>query len=106
LYVLNSGIHSTKIAAFDMDHTLVYPKSGAKFAKNRNDWAWWHPSVVPKLQALHKDNYKVVIFTNQAGIEKKNTKAGDITGKVTLPSTFSFLSALFSSLIHMSSSDS
>jgi hypothetical protein len=39
---------SEKIAGFDMDHTIVYPKSGAKFAKNRADW------YVSKLFAFFK----------------------------------------------------
>lgn len=82
-YILDSGENRAKIAAFDMDHTLIYPKSGAKFAKNRNDWAWLYPDVPKKLKELHdKEGYKVVIFTNQAGIEKKNTSAKDITNKI------------------------
>ena len=38
-----------KIAGFDMDHTLLKPKSGAKFPKNRGDWQYWHDQVKPKL---------------------------------------------------------
>lgn len=30
--------NSEKIAAFDMDHTIIVPKSKAKFAANRKDW--------------------------------------------------------------------
>mmetsp|Transcript_12415 Transcript_12415/g.17161 ORF Transcript_12415/g.17161 Transcript_12415/m.17161 type:complete len:94 (+) Transcript_12415:91-372(+) len=38
-----------KVAAFDMDWTLIRVKSGGKFAKNAYDWAWWHESVPAKL---------------------------------------------------------
>lgn len=71
-----------KILAFDMDHTLVVPKTGKKFAKGRGDWVWWNPKVVPTLKEYYNNGFKVVIFTNQAGIEKKKTKKGDLTGKI------------------------
>ena len=35
-----------KIAAFDMDHTLVKPKNNRKFPKDENDWEWYNESVV------------------------------------------------------------
>jgi len=73
---------SEKVAGFDMDGTLVFPKSGAKFPKNRSDWSWWHEKVVPRLQQLHKDGLKVVIITNQAGISKGHQAQNDITGKI------------------------
>lgn len=31
-----------KIAGFDMDSTLIETKSGAKFAKNAEDWVYWN----------------------------------------------------------------
>lgn len=34
--------HSEKIASFDMDDTIIRVKSGAKFAKNADDWIFWH----------------------------------------------------------------
>ena len=65
-----------------MDYTIISVKSGAKFPKNRSDWEWWDESVPAKLKELHQDNYKIVIFTNQAGIEKKKQKPGDLQGKI------------------------
>ena len=65
-----------------MDSTLIVPKSGAKFPKGRKDWVWWNPSVVKKLAEKNKAGFKIVIFTNQAGIEKKNQKGEDIMGKI------------------------
>jgi len=73
---------SKKIAAFDMDSTLVEPKSGAKFPNGRSDWKWWHDTVPEKLKKLNEEGFKVIIFTNQGGIEKGKQKPGDITGKI------------------------
>ncbi len=46
---------SDKIVGFDMDSTLVEPKSGAKFPRNRTDWVWLYPEIPDKLKQLHKD---------------------------------------------------
>jgi bifunctional polynucleotide phosphatase/kinase len=71
-----------KVLAFDMDDTLITPKSKGKFPKSRSDWMWLDGSVVKKLQDSYADGYKIVIFTNQAGVEKKKTSLSDIQGKI------------------------
>jgi bifunctional polynucleotide phosphatase/kinase len=43
-----------KIAMYDLDGTLILPKSGAKFPKNAEDWKPWHPKVKPKLAEAHE----------------------------------------------------
>ncbi|XP_005096369.1 bifunctional polynucleotide phosphatase/kinase [Aplysia californica] len=60
----------TKIAGFDIDFTVIKTASGRKFAIGSNDWEFWDEKVPEKLRELHKDGYRVVFFTNQAGIEK------------------------------------
>ncbi|KAI4807134.1 PNK3P-domain-containing protein [Aureobasidium sp. EXF-8845] len=57
-----------KIAAFDFDSTLVDAKSGKTFARDADDWKWWHPQVPSKLKQLAEDGYLVAILSNQAGI--------------------------------------
>uniref|UniRef100_A0A7S0DTA9 Uncharacterized protein n=1 Tax=Amorphochlora amoebiformis TaxID=1561963 RepID=A0A7S0DTA9_9EUKA len=74
---------SEKVVAFDMDGTLIEPKSGSKFARNRTDWRWLFDNVPTKLKGLYNAGYKIVIFTNQAGIEKSRTNASDIQGTPT-----------------------
>lgn len=61
-----------------MDWTLIRVKSGAKFAKNAYDWAWWHESVPAKLQSLHKEGYRIVVCTNQGGVATGKTRVGDL----------------------------
>jgi len=73
---------SKKVIAFDLDSTLVEPKTGAKFPKTRGDWKWWHEKVIPTLRKYYNDGYSIQIYTNQGGIEKKKQKLSDITGKV------------------------
>lgn len=58
----------SKIAAYDLDGTLIKSKSGLVFPKNPDDWQLIYPTVPAKLKQLHSDGYKIVIFTNQASI--------------------------------------
>ena len=81
-YVLGNTLSSDKIAAFDLDHTLIIPKSGKKFPIDRNDWRWWNKCIPRKLIKLYSQGYKIVIFTNQAGIEKGKLDKREFTRKV------------------------
>ena len=71
----NVSLENEKIAAFDMDDTLIQTKSGKEFAENDTDWKLYDDSVSNKLTQLHTDGYKLVIVSNQMGITK---------GKVTI----------------------
>ena len=57
-----------------MDGTLIKTKSGRIFGRDSNDWMLWDDSIKSKLINLWRNDYKIVIFTNQAGL-------GTITGK-------------------------
>ncbi|OHE91870.1 polynucleotide kinase 3 phosphatase [Colletotrichum orchidophilum] len=76
-----------KVAAFDLDSTLITTASGKKHADAAEDWKWWHSSVPGKLRDLYKnegyftciqplkltaaadiDRYRIVVLSNQAGI--------------------------------------
>lgn len=73
---------SSKVAAFDLDWTIVKPTSG-QFAKSRMDWEWMFDGVVKtRLQQLNKEGYKIIFFTNQAGIEKNRTQVEDVQWKI------------------------
>jgi bifunctional polynucleotide phosphatase/kinase len=59
-----------KIAAFDLDYTLIKTASGNVFPKDENDWDWLYENVPEKLKQLVDDEYSIVIFTNQKGISQ------------------------------------
>lgn len=65
-----------KIAAFDLDDTLVKPKNGNRFARSAVSHDWWDKSVPGKLKQLHDDGYLVVILSNQGSVSlKQNAKS-------------------------------
>ena len=67
-----------KIACFDLDYTLIKPKSGKKFPVDKNDWEWLFPNVPDKLREYYEKKYTIVIFTNQ----KKLKNVEDFTYKI------------------------
>ncbi|TPX18791.1 uncharacterized protein E0L32_011540 [Thyridium curvatum] len=59
----------SKIAAFDLDSTLITSASGKKHAEDPGDWKWWDNSVPEKLRKLYyEEGYRIIIFTNQGGL--------------------------------------
>ena len=73
---------SERIAAFDLDSTLIKTASGKKFTSDYADWKLL-PRVKPKLDELHKTGYKIVIFSNQGGIPRGKPTKEDFTKKIT-----------------------
>jgi len=57
-----------KIAAFDLDDTLITAIPGSKWAKSANGWKWWDVSVPTKLKQAHNEGYLIVIISNQGNI--------------------------------------
>ncbi|XP_058464337.1 uncharacterized protein F21D5.5 [Malaya genurostris] len=84
LYIFTSKdmMASEKIAAYDMDGTLIKTKSGNVFPKTIDDWQIAFPEVPGKLKSLSKNGFKIVIFTNQAGISKGKLKIEDFRKKI------------------------
>lgn len=72
----------SKIAGFDLDCTLITTKSGKVFSASITDWRILYPEVVPKLNELWNNGYKVVIFTNQLYIHKKQLSVADFKSKI------------------------
>ncbi|BGP30906.1 DNA kinase/phosphatase Pnk1 [Rhodotorula toruloides] len=65
-YVWGEPAPSSKVAAFDLDGTIIRPMNGNSFPKDSYDWELCGGSVVRKLRDLHRDGYAIVLFTNQA----------------------------------------
>lgn len=82
-----------KIASFDLDHTVIRPKSGKTFPTNKDDWKFYD-NVISKLNQLYSIGYKLIIFSNQSGIGKHTSrediidKCKEITKSISLPITF------------------
>ena len=72
---------SDKIAAFDIDYTIIKPKSGKKFGQNKDDWTFLYDEVPKKLKSLFDEGYKLVFITNQGGVEKGTTNLSDLKYK-------------------------
>ncbi|KAK1948599.1 Bifunctional polynucleotide phosphatase/kinase [Phytophthora citrophthora] len=71
-----------KIAGFDLDGTLIATKSGKKFAKDKDDWKLFHPTLVKqKLAELASDGFTLTIFSNQNGIAKGHITAAQVQVK-------------------------
>jgi bifunctional polynucleotide phosphatase/kinase len=49
---------------------LITTKSGNVHAKDVHDWRIQWPEVTKELERCHNDGYKLVIFSNQKGIQK------------------------------------
>ncbi|KAG7813549.1 hypothetical protein KL921_001095 [Ogataea angusta] len=67
-YTLDTKLTApVKVAAFDLDDTLITTKSGSKFGRGSFDWKFKFdvPRIFTKLQA---ENYTIVIFSNQAAV--------------------------------------
>ncbi|KAJ6092963.1 hypothetical protein N7486_008252 [Penicillium sp. IBT 16267x] len=71
-----------RIAAFDLDSTLIKTASGNVFPRSADDWKWWDGTVPVVLEKLHTAGYQLVIFSNQKKISiQKEMKAGKADSK-------------------------
>lgn len=82
IYSLTTTDTFNKIAAFDLDGTLIKTKSGRVFPKDKDDWVLWNNDVKNILYNYYNDCYKIVVFTNQLGISKGKISKGDFLDKV------------------------
>merc|ERR1712117_729843 len=71
-----------KVASFDLDNTLITTLSGNDIPKDKNDWKILFPEVTCKLKELENEDFKLVVFTNQAGIGLGKVKISDFMDKV------------------------
>lgn len=71
-----------KIAAFDVDGTIIKTKSGARFPKDGDDWQLYFHDIPHHLKKLSDDGFKIVFFTNQSGVGKDPYKIKDFKRKI------------------------
>jgi bifunctional polynucleotide phosphatase/kinase len=58
-----------KIAAFDLDGTLIKTKSGKTFPVNIEDWKLLYEDVPNMIEKLNRKKYKIIIITNQSRLK-------------------------------------
>ena len=51
------NIDMPKLAIFDIDWTIIKPKNGRTFPKNRFDWQWLNNSVKSTVQNYERLGY-------------------------------------------------
>jgi bifunctional polynucleotide phosphatase/kinase len=75
---------SNKLALFDLDGTLITTKSKSKFPKNKNDWKLLFNKkyILDKLDNLVKNNYSIIIISNQNGIKTGKQNKEDWKEKI------------------------
>ncbi|KAJ1484218.1 polynucleotide kinase 3 phosphatase-domain-containing protein [Baffinella frigidus] len=68
-----------KVAAYDMDGTIITVKSGARFPKDADDWcllSQQKPDVLKKkFEDLAEEGYAIVLISNQKGVGNKKDEA-------------------------------
>ncbi|KAF8163100.1 polynucleotide kinase 3 phosphatase-domain-containing protein [Crassisporium funariophilum] len=58
---------SMKVAALDLDDTVIKSQFGSKLATTgKPTWEWWRSSIPGKLKELHESGYALIIISNQA----------------------------------------
>jgi bifunctional polynucleotide phosphatase/kinase len=68
---------SSKVAAFDLDGTLINVDGPHVHPKGRHDWKFFTPDIPARLKTLHDQGYKIVIISNQAGLKRPKTGASN-----------------------------
>ena len=81
IFQYGPSTHSSKVAGFDLDATLVETASGKRFATGPQDWQFAR-RVPEKLKSLRKDGFRVVVFSNQLGILKGKPTKPDFKQKI------------------------
>lgn len=75
-------VEGTSLYAFDLDHTLIKPKNNRVHPKDSTDWMWLDAKVIDRLRAIKQRGDPMVIFTNQAGVEKRPGLINEIIMKL------------------------
>ncbi|GKY91925.1 hypothetical protein MPSEU_000164100 [Mayamaea pseudoterrestris] len=60
----------TRVAAFDLEETLVNWSSSIRFPSELSHYELWNVNVIDKLRSLHDEGNKLLIVSNQGGIKK------------------------------------
>ena len=87
-----------RIAAFDLDDTLIAPSIGNKWSRSASGWRWWNNIVPAKLRELHADGFQIILLSNQNAISLKDNPKLLQKDSVSLLNFKSQLAAMFRQL--------
>lgn len=62
----NKPYFRSKIAAFDLDHTLIKPIGAKTFSQDENDFIFYNPLVPSIIQNYYDKGFMIMIITNQS----------------------------------------
>lgn len=74
VYTLSKNNDSSKVLFFDLDYTLIKPKSGRKFPKDKDDYTFMFENVIEVLNKYINSNYHIFILSNQSGLLKEKNR--------------------------------
>ncbi|RDB21211.1 Bifunctional polynucleotide phosphatase/kinase [Hypsizygus marmoreus] len=57
---------AVKVAAFDLDGTLIKSEFGNKGSPTSPSWEWWRNLIPTKLKEVYDSGYSILIISNQA----------------------------------------
>lgn len=72
------------LAIFDIDWTIIKPKTNEIFPKNKDDWRWLNDSVPSVLKRLNRNDYRIVFLTDQSK-EWKVEMIKDVIKELNIP---------------------
>ncbi|XP_059474148.1 uncharacterized protein F21D5.5 [Neocloeon triangulifer] len=82
VFTPHNSSHGDKVAGYDLDWTIVGTKSGRVYPKDRDDWQILLPEIPGKLKKMHAEGYKLVLFSNQAGIGSRKIIISEFQHKI------------------------
>lgn len=71
VYTLSKNNTQSKVAFFDLDYTLIKPKSGRKFPKDKDDYIFMYDNLIEVLNGYINNDYHIFIISNQNGLLKE-----------------------------------
>jgi bifunctional polynucleotide phosphatase/kinase len=61
----SSALAKIPVTFYDLDQTLIKPRTGNRFPTTRSDWQWWHSSVLAKMKSEWEDGRHLIVISNQ-----------------------------------------
>lgn len=82
-YSIDVNNSKSDVACFDLDYTLIKPKSNRKFPKDENDWIFLFGKITKNKLIEISKSHRIVIFTNQKGISMGKITIKELQNKLT-----------------------